>query len=296
MLSTLLARQAHSELHLGDVAAARLSAGRALDALRATDLIGAELARTTWNIADVQRRCGQWGEALAIVSETQQRLAARNDSEQLLAAARASIYLDLGRPDLAHRHIDSFAAASQHSVRQRLRALALRWRYGLAIGAGIDTVLEVQNTLRSENLLQACELVLVAGQAVQPELKSSQCAALIARCEPHGLREELVPLHALCAHLAAREGDLPSAQASVALAQQVMLQGLHGDSGTASPLAGLWLAQALRSLGDVAAAAVQARRAEAWLTERAQHAVPPEFRDSFLHRNPVHAALLRWVE
>ena len=299
MLSTLLARQAHSELHLGDVAAAKLSAGRALDALRATDLIGAELARTTWNITDVQRRCGQGGEALAIINDTQQRLAARNDPEQLLAAARASIYLDLGRPDLAHRHIDTFAAASQHSVRQRLRALALRWRYGLAIGAGIDTALGVQATLHSEKLLQASELLLVAGQALQPELTPAQCAALIARCEPQGLREELLPLHALCARLAMREGDLPSAQASVALAQQAMLQGVHGDrdsdSGAASPLAGLWLAQALRGLGDTAAAAMQARRAASWLTERAQHAVPPEFRDSFLSRNPVHAALLAWV-
>ena len=299
MLSTLLARQAHSELHLGDVAAAKLSAGRALDALRATDLIGAELARTTWNIADVQRRCGQWGEALAIVNETQQRLATPNDPEQLLAAALADIYLDLGRPDLAHRHIDAFAAAAQHSVRQRLRALALRWRYGLAIGAGIDTALDVQATLHSENLLQACELLLVAGQALQPEITPAQCAALIARCEPQGLRDELLPLHALCACLAMREGDLPSAQASVALAQQAMLQGVHGDrdsdSGAASPLAALWLARVLRSLGDTAAAAMQARLAAAWLTERAQHAVPPEFRDSFLSRNPVHAALLAWA-
>lgn len=299
MLSTLLARQAHSELHLGDMAAAKRSAGRALDALRATDLIGTELARTTWNIADVQRRCGQWGEALAIVDETQQRLAARNDPEQLLAAARASLCLDLGRPDLAHRHIDTFAAASQHSVRQRLRALALRWRYGLATGAVIDTAHAVQATLHSENLLQACELLLVAGQALQPEITSAHCAALIARCEPQGLREELLPLHALCAWLAVREGDRAAARASVALAQQVMLQGVDGDddgdNGAESPLAALWLAQALRGLGDTAAAALQARRASDWLVERSQHAVPPEFRNSFLNRNPVHAALLAWA-
>ena len=299
LLSTLLARQAHSELHLGDVAAAKLSAGQALDALRTTDLIGAELARTAWNIADVQRRCGEWGQALAVVNETQQRLVARNDPEQWLAAALASIYLDLGRPELAHRHIDAFAAAAQHSVRQRLRALVLRWRYGLAIGAGIDTAFGVQNTLHSENLLQACKLFLVAGRAAEPELTSAQCAALIARCEPQGLREELIPLHALCARLAAREGDLAAAHASVELALQAMQQGMQSDSDSdcvaASPLAGLWLAQALRSLGDTAAAALQAGRAAAWLTERARHAVPPEFRDSFLHRNPVHAALLRWA-
>jgi hypothetical protein len=86
-----------------------------------------------------------------------------------------------------------------------------------------------------------------------------------------------------------REGDARSARASVALATQALLQ---GDIGAATPLAGLWLAQALQGLGCAAEAALQARQAAAWITHRAQHAVPPEFRDSFLHRNPVHAALL----
>ncbi len=290
MLAILMMRQADSELGLGCVGAARISAGRALEALRATDMIGGELARTTWYVADVQRRCGRWDEALAIVNEMQQRLAAQSDTEQLLAAALAGIYLDLGRPDLAHRHIEAFAVASQHSARQRHRAQALRWGYGLAIGSGIETSLVVADALRSENLLQACELVLVAGQAREPELASAQCAGLIASCEPQGLRLELAPLHALCARLAVREGDTHSAHASVALAEQALLQ---GDIGAVTPLAGLWLAQALQSLGCAAAAALQAQRAAAWLTDRAQHAVPPEFRDSFLHRNPVHAALLK---
>jgi len=292
MLAILMMRQANSELSLGDVGAARASAGRALEALRATDMIGGELARTTWYVADVQRRCGRWGEALAIVNEMQQRLAAQSDNEQLLAAALAGIYLDLGRPDLAHRHIEAFAVASQHSARHRHRAQALRWSYSLAIGSGIDSGLVVADALRSENLLQACELVLVAGQASDPELATAECAALIARCEPEGLRLELAPLHALCARLAARAGERHAADVNVALARQLLLQ---GDIGAATPLAGLWLAQALQCLGGAADAAQQAGQAAAWVTDRAQHAVPPEFRDSFLHRNPVHAALLSWT-
>ena len=291
MLAILMMRQADSELSLGDIGAAKVSAARALEALRATDMIGGELARTTWYVADVQRRCGRWGEALATVNEMQQRLAGQSDTEQLLAAALAGIYLDLGRPDLAHRHIEAFAVASQHSARQRHRAQALRWSYGLAIGSGIDTSLAVSDALCSENLLQACELVLAAGQAREPKLGSAECAALVARCEPEGLRRELAPLHALCARLAVREGDPQAALASIALAKQALLQ---GDIGAATPLAGLWLAQALQCLGCVADAALQARQATAWLTDHAQHAVPPEFRDTFLHRNPVHAALLSW--
>jgi DNA-binding SARP family transcriptional activator len=292
MLAILMMRQADSELGLGDVSAAGISAGRALEALRATDMIGGELARTTWYVADVQRRRGRWDEALAIVNEMAQRLAAQSDTEQLLAAALAGIYLDLGRPDLAHRHIEAFAVASQHSARQRHRAQALRWGYGLATGTGIETALVLADALRSENLLQACELVLMAGQAREPELVSAQVTALIARCQPEGLRLDLAPLHALCARLAAREGDVHAAHASVALARQALVP---GDIGAATPLAGLWLAQALRVLGCAAESTLEARQATAWLTDRAQHAVPPEFRDSFLQRNPVHAALLSWA-
>ena len=292
MLAMLMVRQADSEINLGDVGAARLTAGRALEALRATDMLGTDLASTTRLIADVLRRCGCWDVALDIVNETQQRLGAQPDPEQWLAAALAGIYLDVGRPDLAHRHIEAFAAAAQHSARQSRRALALRWGYGIAIGAGIETALVLEDALRSENLLQACELMLVAGRVVQPEPTSAQCASLIARCEPEGLREQLAPLHALCAWLLAREGDTRSAHAGIALAEQALLQ---GDIGAVTPLCGLWLARALQCLGCPAEAALQSQRAAAWLTERAQQSVPVDFRDSFLRRNPVHCALIAWA-
>ena len=289
MLATVMTRRADSELRLGDVGAARLAAGQALEALRATDMIGGDLAATTRAIAGVLRRIGRWDEALAIVNETQRRLAAEGDPDQWLAQALADIYLDLGRPDLAHRQIEAFAAAARHSARLRQRALALRWRYSLAVGTGIETSVAVAKVLRSENLMQACKLVLVAGQAVEPELTSTQCADLIARCEPQSLREELVPLHALHARLLAREGDARTAQASVALADLALAQ---GEIGAVTPLCGLWLALALQRLGCPTESTLRAQRAAGWLMDRARQSVPAEFRDSFLRRNPVHAGLL----
>jgi DNA-binding SARP family transcriptional activator/tetratricopeptide (TPR) repeat protein len=291
MLATVLLRQADSELRLGNVDAAKLASGRALEAIRATDMIGGDLAVTTRALAGVLRRCGRWDQALDIVHETQQRLGAEGDPDQWLAQALADIYLDLGRPDLAHRQIEAFTAASRHSARLRQRALALRWRYSLAVGTGIETALALAKALRSENLLQACKLVLVAGQAAEPELTSAQCADLIARCEPQGLREELVPLHALCARLLAHEGDMRSAHASVAQAELALHQ---GEIGVVTPLCGLWLAMALQRLDCPADAALRAQRAAAWLGECAQQSVPAQFRESFLRRNPVHAAVLSW--
>jgi tetratricopeptide (TPR) repeat protein len=288
MLATLLMRQAEAELHLGDLGAATFTAGRALEALRATDMLGAELAGTTRSISDVQRRCGRWDEALEIVDEALKRLGAQTDPEQLLAATQADIYLDLGRPDLAHRHIEAFAAVSQHSTRQRQRTVALRWAYCLATGTRIGTSTEVAQALDSEHLLLACELMLVAGRAGQPLPTAAQCVALIARCEPEGLREYLAPLHALCARLHVHEGKPRQANASVARATQELLA---GDIGAVTPLCGMWLAQALQSLGRPVQAMLTAREAVVWLKARSQQSVPPEFRDTFLQRHPVHREL-----
>src|SRR5450432_514004 len=290
MLATVMTRQADSELRLGDVGAAANAAAKALDALRATDMIGGELAAATRAIAGVQRRCGLWDSALHIVEETRQQLGADGDPDQWLAQALADIYLDLGRPDLAHRQIEAFAAASRHSARLRQRALSLRWRYRLAIGARIETTVALEKALRSENLLQACKLVLVAGQAAQTEVTPAHCAALIARCEPQGLREELAPLHALRARLLADEGDSRSAETSIELAQRA----LHGEIGAVTPLCGLWLSLALRGIDRQEDAARRAQVTSAWLQEHAQRSVPETFRESFLTRNPVHAQLLSW--
>lgn len=152
----------------------------------------------------------------------------------------------------------------------------------------METANELAQALDSELPPLACELMLAAGQLAQPEVTVAQCAALIARCEPEGLREQLAPLHALCARLYVMEGS-QAADTSIARAEQELAD---GDIGADFPLFHLWLARALQSLGRPAEAAQKAQQAAVWLTTRAQHSVPPEFRDSFLHRHPVHRALL----
>jgi hypothetical protein len=226
---------------------------------------------------------------LAVVNETRQRIAMQSDPEQLLAAALAGIYLDLGRADLAHRYIEAFAAASQHSMRQRLRALTLRRKWGFATGPNNGAALVAVGTPGLENLLQACELALTEGHAESPDMTANLCTTLVARCEPQGLREELVPLYALSARLHASEGHMRRAHASVALAERA----LHvGEIGAATPVCCLWLAQALQSLRRPADALLWARQGTAWLMDRVDDSVPAEFRDSFLHRHPVHRELL----
>ena len=290
MRALVSSRQAVTLAYLGEFDAAAQTAGRALDALLDTDMMAINLASTIHLIADVQRRCGRWDQALRVVEETRERLAAQGDSNQRVAETLAAIYLDLGRPDLAHRHIEAFAAAAS-TARMRERTLAMRWAYGLAVGSRIETSEALARTLSSENLLLGCELMLAAGKAERPEPTAAQCAGLIARCEREALREQLVPLHALHAWLAACAGDLDVAAASVAAAARASQP---GDVGVATPVAALWMAKALRAAGRPADATTEAHRGAAWLTLRAQQSVPIEFRDSFLQRNPVHRELLCW--
>ncbi|MEO8526033.1 MAG: AAA family ATPase [Caldimonas sp.] len=290
-LATLCARQALSQTHLGEFDAAARTARRAAEAVRNTDMMAIPLAGTIQILADVHRRGARWAEALAVVEEHRQRLVEQGDTQQRVACALADIYLELGRPDLAHRHIETFAEASQRT-RMRERTLALHWAYRLATGASIDAAAAVEEAVASENLLVGCELMLAAGKAMRPDISVAQCTALIARCESEGLREQLVPLYALRCWLSTLEADAPAAALAIAETERALQAGpVHA----ALPAAALWLARALRAAGREPDARVHVNKATAWLLARSQDAVPREFRESFLQRNPVHRDLREWL-
>ncbi|MEO8078926.1 MAG: AAA family ATPase, partial [Caldimonas sp.] len=267
LLAQVIARQAVSEVHLGEFDAAWATARRGLEAMRVTDMIATDFAADLRMGIDVLRRCGHWAEALEAFEESRERLQAEGDPQQRVAETLADVYLDLGRPELAHRQIEIFAGASQYLARPRQRLTLLRWRYRLATGAAIETAAEVAEAMQSENLLMACELVLLAGRAAAPEPTADACAALAARCEREGLREQLLPLVALCAWLRARTGETAAAEADLAHVERLSTQ---GDVGAATPLCGLWLIRALRALGRPGAAAATAQRTLHWLVERAR--------------------------
>ncbi|MCE9660348.1 MAG: AAA family ATPase [Burkholderiales bacterium] len=285
------ARRAQGHAFLGEFDAAALAARRALEGLLATDMTALNLAGTMHMIVDAQRRCCHWDEALHVIEQTCERIAALGDPSHRADEALAEIYLDLGRPDLAHRHIDAFAGEMHRSASLVRRSMVLRWGYRLATGAGIDAAAVVTDAVASENLLLGCEVLLTAGRATRPEPTAAQCAALIARCEPEGLRERVAPLHALAAWLQAHEGEGDGAEASIGRARQALPR---EGMGVMTAACRLWLARALQALDRPEQAAQEARLGAAWLVERSVDSVPAEFRESFLHRNPVHRELLAW--
>ncbi len=288
-LATARVEQVLSRLDLGDVGAADGAAQQAWQAIRDTDMGGEELCRNASAMLRFHRRRGRWDRALGISDEAAQRLTAQGENANQLASERADLYLDLGRPELARPYIETLESESAHLAHSRWSSMALRWRYECATGAAVVPLQTLEDVLRSEQFLMACELVLVAGQAWPPQLSAAPLAPLIQGCEARELHGYLLPLRALQAWLLARDGGLEAASFS-ALGTQAALA--RADLGAALPACALWTAKALECVGRPAAAAAVTRQASAWLGQRLSESVPAEFHASFRLRNPVHRELL----
>lgn len=285
--------QVLNQLELGDAGAADAGESSAWQAVRDTDMRGGELGLNARSMIRFHRRRGRWNDALELSVEVARRLAAQGEGEDggesVLAAERASLYLDLGRPEQAQPYIAAAQAEAAHLEHTRWAAVALRWRYQGVTGTAIEPLQPLEEALQSERFPMACELMLAAAQAGAPQLTARPLAALIAGCEARGLQVYLLPLLALQTWLLARDGDLEAAALS-ARHTQAALAG--ADLGAALPGCSLWLAQALQRLGREDEAVAIARHAAGWIQQRLADSVPPEFHDSFRRRNPVHRELL----
>ena len=290
-LATSRLEQVLDQLDLGDVSAADAGAQPAWQAIRDTDMRGAELCRNASSMLRFHRRRGSWTQALAVSGEVLERLAAQGEDAGELAFERAEIYLDLGRPELARPYIEMPQTAPLQHL--RWSSMALRWRYLSAAGAPVDLGETLAQALRSEQFPQACELMLAAGQSSPSQLRAEPLNALVAGCEARGLQMHLLPLLALQAWLLAREGDLKAAAASARKAQSALP---GADLGAALPACGLWLANALLCLGREREATAVSGHASGWIAQRVVDSVPAEFHESFRSRNPVHRDLLALVQ
>ena len=95
-------------LDLGDASTADAGAPAAWKAIRDIDMSGLELVRNALHMLRFHRLRGRWNEAIAVDIDVAQRLAAQGDEASELARERAALYLDLGRPELARPHLETF--------------------------------------------------------------------------------------------------------------------------------------------------------------------------------------------
>ena len=199
------------------------------------------------------------------------------------------MYLQLGRPDLAHPHLAAHlacpsAGGGELLYKAWLRASLACW--SLTPPAAADWPADA---LRWGELALACHWGLLSGLVETAPWPAAEIALLADRCDAAGVVLFGLPLRALQARRMLEAGDHDRGAA--------LLMGLEAavadrDLVASTPWTTLFLAQALRRAGADGAAARIAQRGKSWVERVARETLPSEFRDSFLHRNPVNRELL----
>lgn len=241
----------------------------------------------------VHRQLGRYARALREIDDGLEHLRRFAPGfEPVILAHRATCWAHLGqwaRLDQTIDEIEQCTVPSRTAVRvallRRSADVALRRPSDAASLEAALARIEAGTTLDFRHAVQG-ELALL--QADAPALAMLEAVAEEAAGLGHLMT--LLPTTARAAGLALDLGDgaraLRHASAAWALAGRT-------ESYVLYPLEPWWhVARVFEALGDTGAAATVCQRALAWIDAALAQQVAPEFRDSFLHRNPVNRDLL----
>lgn len=251
---------------------------------------------TCVNLTEAYAQLGCYNDALRWADEAERRLASAIPGAVSLANAhRASIFWQLGQPARTRQLVAQIAADAAAILPARVRRHQLAARLARADGrsgrAELEAGLADLGPGGRAGLCALLQLELAAdlgGAAALALLESVRALAAA-----HGRRGQVLESHVRAAPVAAALDPVLArhhVEQALALAQQVDLVGIY--RGT------LWLncGQALQAIGDAGPARAVLREGADWVRRTAANDMPEAFRDSFLHRNPVNAALLALVE
>ena len=282
------ANVALQHVYSGDAARAVLEAERAAQSAQQASIAPPDSALILRYVVDTLRWAGRFDLALSSWQTLASRLA-RQGSFPGCADVAGLLYLQLGRVDLAQPHLDAYLTLPRTRRREQLRSSwvrACRACWSATPPAHIDWP---DDALHCEDLALASGWGLLSGLVGTSPWPPGEIAALADRCDAEGVALFSVALRALQARRAMEAGDR---EAGAALARSIERASAGLDLHGGTPWAALYLAQALQLAAEGDAARRVAQHGAAWVQRAARDAMPSEFRDSFLHRNPVHGALL----
>lgn len=206
----------------------------------------------------------------------------------------AALWLQLGQPARAQQ---ALAAAHARPVaphqRARLAQLAgqLHQCLGEPAGAAFEQAL-ADAPLTGRTALQSM-IALDHAYTLPPEAALAACEQVIQRCDALGLAGVVLAARVRGALFAARAG---APERAAELARQALDTPAEIDADDLYP-GERWRSAVLafEAAGAMADARAAARNGRDWLRRVADEHVPAEFRDGFLHRNPVNRELLALV-
>ena len=271
---------AYEALAMGDSDAAQRAVEQALAAMRRVDMSEMEREGIVRTATKSLRRMGLFSAALLLSAEV---------PEHVIADERAELYLALGRPDLAGRAVDAEAWRSAVNERRQIQLQLAHAALQLAAGRDAQPLVEPLDPSRIEDAFIAWDVMMLRARLPGTAAMLRQALTLVdrfARAHAAGL---LAPLHAAVAKLAADVG----AADQLAVHARVAADWLTSDRRDATvPQCALWLQRIFSERGERAETARCLSAGKEWLQRAADEHVPPEFRDSFLNRNPVHREVL----
>ncbi len=243
--------------------------------------------------SDLLRRTGRFGDALSLVQEACAVLK-HGGSDYWLANCTdqlALLYVDLGQPGRAREMLEPAlpplppeSEISRWITKSRLARAAGR-EASAAPGAALEAINDPSCPARWLMLG-----LLERAREVEPESALALCRHVEERARQCGHGGIALHALALAAERAAQSGDVGSAGsfASQALTMSQQLWAV----GMPVPEVMLSIYRGFSAAGDTAGASEALARGVQWIRSSALPHVPSEFRDSYLHRNPVNRALL----
>jgi hypothetical protein len=271
---------ASEALAMGDSAAAHRAVGQALAAMRRIDLSEMEGEFIVRPSTKSLRWMGLFSAALLLSAEV---------PEHVIADERAQLYLALGRPDLAGRALDAEAWRSAVNERRQIQLQLAQAALQLAAGRDALPLVEPLDPSRIEDAFIAWDVMMLRARLPGTAAVLRQALSLVDRFACAHAAGLLAPLHAAVAKLAADVG----AADQMAVHARKAADWLTRDRRDATvPQCALWLQRIFSESGERAEAARCLSAGREWLQRAVDEDVPPEFRDSFLNRNPVHREVL----
>jgi tetratricopeptide (TPR) repeat protein len=242
------------------------------------------------------------GQALRGLGEYRQSIRVLEDAQVVFAQhmpawlpgvhnAVAVLWMQLGQWARARQAIDASLMGSDNLPRYRARALLLLAEITRQLASPSERSLqpEIDSLAKDQSPLTRHQVDLGRALSLPPD----DGYVLACRVRDQGLTAQM-PSHVLeaevrCATTAARSGR----HALAADHAREALNRLRENGPTTMYIGEVWLAAA-QAL-EVSAPAERAKvlfTAMQWIQDTAQHRVPEEFRDSFVHRNPANRELL----
>lgn len=248
----------------------------------------------------VARALGHYDQALAWSDRAHDYLASSGSAYlPLVGLGRAAIWTDLGQFARAQQVLPE--ADALQAVPSWLAAR--RWQYAARLRAAqgrdpLECAEAAAAALGDENMVGARESVtlqLASVRGTAADLDAIFAVAAAARANGRDGTALAADLRA--AELAASLGMLHAAATHADRARALLATDRDGDEAVAatdlSDAEGwLMLGRAYTATGRAVDAADACARGAQWVVQIASGHVAPEFRDSFLHRNPIHRDLL----